>query len=250
MLTNLILYKYSDYNRNKWQIDENTLKNSNLEKCLVMGSGQNVPFIKGLIDNTKNEKISLNFKGTEYSRFSVNCEFKTNVPLGAGGAVFLTRAYEIVLLNNLSLLFTVNAGKSLSKVGTTLLSYSTTNDPSAIESLALDKNKFTSLKDWIFSGPLPGQIKKITFNNVSDESVFYKQVVLSAENLQNAKLFTKLWSSASAISNLSFQTPLLRTSNRSLTCRLSYWGALTIYTGGVLESEIFELLRKISNILI
>jgi len=60
----------------------------------------------------------------------------------------------------------------------------------------------------------------------------------------------RLLDSASAIANLSFITPSLNSTKRSLSCRINYWGRLTIYTPNLLDSEIGELIEIFEEILL
>jgi len=60
----------------------------------------------------------------------------------------------------------------------------------------------------------------------------------------------RLLDSASAIANLAFTTPPLSSTSRSLTCRINYWGGLTIYTPNLLDSEIAELIEIFEEILL
>lgn len=248
MLKNIIIYRFAPDKRDKWIIDDEKIKDSNFVSCLENDTGYNKNRIEDLITNTEDESISLDSQRNVNSRFTVSCMFKSRSMVASGEAPFISVIYEMVLRNNTSFVLCFDCGKKLSKVGVTLLANATTNDPGAIEHIFIDKQKFYAIKDWVLNSSLPGQVKKVTLRNVEHNYKNYKQIVLSSENLQDSDLFNNMFSSALEISNMSFETPVLRTTGRPITCRVNYWGGLTIYSGGLLDVEVFELMRAIENI--
>lgn len=113
----------------------------------------------------------------------------------------------------------------------------------------LEKNDFLKLKNWILSDEA-GQIKRITMHNIKRVEVKFKQVVLSSDQLESSSLFNDLLNDASAIANLSFVTPPLESTNRPLSCRVNYWGGLTIYTPNLLDSELSELIEVLEKLIV
>jgi len=249
MLKNIIIYRYSDKERNNWKVDEDRIKSSNFENCLINDKGYYQKRIENLISKTENESISLDFSGNEYHRFTVSCLYKSGSIQASDETPFIPVLFEMILRNESSFILCFDSGKNLSKVGTTLLANATTGNPSAIEHILLNKQNFTDLQNWVLSGSLPGQIKRMTMHNVEYGYFRYKQIVLRSENLQNSELFKSLYPSTPIVTNMSFSTPLLRASGRSISGRINYWGGLTIYSGGLLESELFELIRVLERIL-
>jgi hypothetical protein len=79
-------------------------------------------------------------------------------------------------------------------------------------------------------------------HDIMENSVKFKQVVLNSPQLEISKLFNRLLNSAQAIANLSFTTPPLKSTSRSLSCRINHWGCVTIYTPDLLDSELSELI--------
>jgi len=248
MLKNVIIYRFKDEERNNWNIDETKIKESSFEDCLTKENGYNRRKIQGLIENTENESITLDFSGNEYHRFTVSCLYKSGSIQASDENPFVPAYYEMILRNNSSFVLCFDSGKYLSKVGITLLANATTDNPQAIEHISINKEKFNDIINWVLSGSLPGDIRRITMQQVEHGYFRYKQIVLSSNDLQNTDLFKDLYPSSPIITNLSFSTPLLRTSGRSISCRLNYWGGLTIYSGGLLESELFEIITSLENI--
>ena len=131
-----------------------------------------------------------------------------------------------------------------------LLSYATTGDPSLIGHIKLAKEDFLKLKDWILADnhPIPGGIRGIAMHDIEEGPIKFKQIVLNSPQLEDSPLFNRLLDSASAIANLAFTTPPLSSTSRSLSCRINYWGGLTIYTPSLLDSEIAELIKVLEKL--
>jgi hypothetical protein len=243
MIKNSIIYKYSEKFKNKWEVDENKIKKSKLKGCFEKARGFPKPRMEALTEIARNEKISLEEERKEHYIFNVSCEFRVPKLLAAGISPFVPVKYKIWLRKKSSSILTFDAGRKLSGVGIALLAYATTGDPSSIEHLKLDKIHFIKLKDWLLTNKQQGQIRRVTLQNIDYRAIKFKQIVLSAKQLESSNLFLDLLDSAQVITNMSFITPPLSASNRQLSCRINYWGGLTIYTPNLLDSELSELIK-------
>jgi len=145
----------------------------------------------------------------------------------SGSFTFCSVNYKIWLRKENLTVVTFDAGRRLSGVGIILLAYATAGDPSSIEHLKLDKSDFIELKNWLLTND--GQIRRITFQKIEHQDMKFKQIVLSAHQLEKFDLFLQLLNSSQVITNMSFLTSPLNVSNRPLCCRINYWGGLTIY---------------------
>jgi len=243
MIKNCIIYRYSEKFKNRWKIDENKLKQSRLKDCIEKAIGFPKPKMKALTEIAQNERISLKEERRDYYIFEVSCEFRVPQLLAAGVSPFVPVKYEIWLRKEISTIVTFDAGRKLSSIGIALLAFATTEDLSSIVHLKLDKNNFMKLKDWLLTNGPQGQIKRVTMQNIEYQDIKFKQITLSANQLESSDLFSELLNSAQVITNISFVTPPLDASNRPLSCRINYWGGLTIYTPNLLASEISELIK-------
>lgn len=249
MIKNCIIYKYRDEFINKWTIDKNSIIQSNLELCMKAAKGFAKKRIEALIKLSKNEKLSIEKEKQNQYEFITSCEFQVPKLLASGVSPFVPVNFKIWLRKKSSVAVTFDAGRKLSGVGTALLSHATTGEPSSIEHIKLEKDAFLRLKDWILSDET-GQIKRITMHDIKKDEVKFKQVVLSSNQLESSSLFNDLLNEASAIANLSFTTPPLETTSRPLSCRVNYWGGLTIYTPNLLDSELSELIEVLEKFII
>lgn len=249
MIKNCIIYKYGDEFINRWKIDKNSVAKSSLESCLIAAKGFTKKRIEALIELAKNESLLIESETQKHHEFTTLCEFKVPKLLASGVSPFVTVNFKIWLRKDSSKVITFDAGRKLSGVGIALLSFATTGNPSSIEHIRIEKNDFLKLKDWILSNE-KGQIKRITMHNIEKDDVKFKQVVLSSNQLESSSLFNDLLNKASAIANLSFTTPLLKTTNRPLSCRVNYWGGVTIYTPNLLDSELSELIEVLEKLIV
>ncbi len=249
MIKNCIIYKYGDEFINRWKIDKNSIAQSSLESCLKVAKGFTKKKIEALIELAKNESLLIESETKKHYEFTTLCEFKVPKLLASGVSPFVPVNFKIWLRKDSSKVITFDAGRKLSGVGIALLSFTTTGNPSSIEHIRIEKNDFLKLKDWILSDK-KGQIKRITMHNIEKDDVKFKQVVLSSNQLEFSSLFNDLLNKASAIANLSFTTPLLETTNRQLSCRVNYWGGLTIYTPNLLDSELSELIEVFEKLIV
>ena len=245
MIKNCIIYKYSDEFKNIWEIDENKLSKSNLKKCLQEAQGFSRKEIKAFIELAKNEKLSLEEYKKNHYIANFSCEFRTPKLIAAGvSPPFVLVNFKVWLRKKSPWVISFDAGRKLSGAAIALLSYGTTCNSSSIEHIKLEKEDFLSLKNWVLAEnhTTPGQIKRITMHDIMENSVKFKQVVLNSPQLEMSKLFNRLLNSAQAIANLSFTTPPLKSTSRSLSCRINHWGCVTIYTPDLLDSELSELI--------
>lgn len=81
------------------------------------------------------------------------------------------------------------------------------------------------MKDWLLrdTHPIPGEIKRATMYEIKGDSVKFRQVVLNSPHLEASELFIQLLSFASALADLTFTTPPLKSTRRSLTCKINHW---------------------------
>jgi len=246
MIKNCIIYKYSDEFRNAWEMDTNKLSKNTLKKCLQEAQGFSKKKIEALMELTKNERISFKEETQSHYIATFSCEFRVPKFIATGvSPPFVPVNFNIWLRKKSSWVISLDAGRKLSGVAITLLSHSTIGNPSSIKPIRLEKEDFLSLKDWLLaeSHIISGQIKRITMHNIVKDSEKFKQIVLNSSRLETSKLFYRLLSSASAIANLSFTTPVLKSTSRSLSCRINHWGCVTIYTPDLLDSELSELIE-------
>lgn len=248
MIKNCILYRYSK--EFKWEVNRSKLRQCKLEDCLKKAVGFSKPKIKALTVIAKKENISLVEETNKHYIFTASCEFKVPKLLATNVSPFVPTEFKMWLRKKSSMVATFDAGRKLSGVAITLLSHSTTDNPSAIEFVKLDKSNFLTLKRWLLSNKMPGQIKQITMQNIEHKGLKFKQIVLSANRLEDSNLFTSLLDTALIVKSMAFITPPLDSSGRSLSCRLNYWGGLTIYTPNLLDTEISEFIGIFEKIFV
>lgn len=244
MIKNCIIYKYSDEFVNAWKIDRNRFSDNSLQKCLETASGFTRRRVEALMKLVRNEELSLEEETRSHYVITYSCEFRAPKLIAAGGPPpFVPVSFKIWLRKNNPFVISFDAGRKLSGSAIALLSHITTGNPSSIEHIKLEKENFLKLKDWILadSHVARGEIKHVSMRDVEGDTIKFKQIVLNAPQLQDSPLFNQFLDSASVISSLSFTTPPLDSTSRSLSCRINYWGSLTMYTPGLLDSEIAEL---------
>lgn len=252
MIKNCIIYKFSDEPKDAWKIDKSRFFDSNLENCLQEASGFARKRIEAFMSLVQNERISLEEETKTHYVVTSSCEFRTHKLIAAGNSPpFVPVSFRIWLRKESQFAISFDAGRKLSGAAMALLSYSTTGTPSSIEHIKLTKEDFLKLKDWVLadSHPLSGGIRGVALHDIEEDAIKFKQIVLNSPQLESSPLFNRLLDSASAIANLSFTTPPLNSTNRSLSCRINYWGGLTIYTPNLLDSEIEELIGIFEKIL-
>lgn len=247
MIKNCIIYKYSDEFENSWNVNKDELPKCSLKKCLPKAQGFTKKRIEALTELAKNEKLSLEEETRDNYISTLSTEFRAQRFIAAGDIIppFVLVNFKIWLRKKTSWVISFDAGRKLSGVGIALLSYATTGNPSSIENIKLEKREFLKFKDWLLSDDhsVPGQIKRITMHDIEHDSIKFKQIVLNSPRLEMSELFNRLLDSASAIANLSFITPPLKSTSRQLSCRINHWGGVTIYTPDLLDSELSELIE-------
>lgn len=252
MIKNCIIYKYSDKFKDIWDVDKKRFRQSTLEKCLQKAEGFTKRTIESFNELSKNEKLSLAKDKKSHYVANLSCEFRAQKFMAAGEIIppFIPVNFNIWLRKKSSWVISFDAGRKLSGVGIALLSYATTGNPSSIEHIKSEKEDFLKLKNWLLSPShsIPGQIKRITLHDTEHDSIRFKQIVLNAPQLDRSKLFNRLTDSASAILNLSFITPPIKSTSRSLNCKINHWGGITIYTPNLLDSELSELITVLEGL--
>lgn len=253
MIKNCIIYRYSDDEFASVQkVDGNSFSGANLKRCFETVSGFAKRRIDGLMKLVRNEELSLIEETNSHYIVNYSCEFRTPKLTAAGSPPpFVPVSFRTWLRKNSPFVISFDAGRKLSDGAMALLSYTTTASPSSIEHVKLEKENFLGLKEWILPGSYgnTGEIKHISMRDVEGDKVKFKQIVLNAPQLQDSPLFNQFLNSASAVASLSFATPPLDSTSRSLSCRINYWGSLTIYSPDLLDSEIAELVRALEKII-
>lgn len=250
MIKNCIIYRYSDEFANVQKVDGNSFSGANLKKCLETASGFAKRRIDGLMKLVRNEELSLIEETRSHYVINYSCEFRMPKLTAAGGPPpFVPVIFKIWLRKNTAYVISFDAGRKLSGSAMALLSYTTAGNSSSIKHVRLEKENFLRLKEWILpdSPAARGEIKHISMRDVQGDKVKFKQIVLNAPQLQDSPLFNQFLDSASAVASLSFATPLLDSTSRSLSCRINYWGSLTIYSPDLLDSEITELVQALEK---
>ena len=252
MIKNCIIYKYSEKFRNVWYVDKKRFRQSTLVKCLQQAERFAKKRIQSFNELSKNEKLSLAKDTKSHYVANLSCEFRAQTFIAAGQIIppFIPVNFNIWLRKKSSWVISFDAGRKLSGVAVALLSYATTDNPSCIEHIKSEKEDFLQLKNWLLSKDheIPGQINRITIHNIKYDSVRFKQIVLNAPQLEKSKLFKRLTDSALGISDLSFTTPPIKSTSRSLNCKINRWGGITIYTPDLLDSELSELIAILEGL--
>jgi hypothetical protein len=241
VIKNCVIFRYEKSWTKNWVIDEDKVNRANLKNCMTVAQSRQRKRIESLVAMSRKESLSMASTTRKNHVFVSECEYRAPKLLAAGSSVFVPVSHKIWLRKSGSLVVSFDAGRKLSSIGVTLLSYATTGSVSAISKEQLDKNAFMRIKEWALSAA-DGHIKRITLSNVMSDKIRFKQIVLSSSQLESSELFDDLVESSSRVLNMSFTTPKLDASSRSLNCRLTHWGGLTIYTPDILDSEMSELI--------
>ncbi len=245
MIRNCILYSLGSEPKFLWDLERARLQGVTLKDCLKGAKGDFRSRIEALMELSRAEKLSFVSTDKDNTVLSYSCKFRTRKPTAAGDLVppFVPVEIDLWVNKKTPLVVTFDASRRLSTAATTVLSFAATGSPSAIRPVRIGKDMFIALEEWIISNQhrRPGQIIRATMQNVEAESMRFKQVVLRAAKLESSNIFNRFLESAKGISNLTFATPPLRGSTRSIRSKLNYWGGMTIYSPDVLPSEISEL---------
>jgi hypothetical protein len=248
MIRNCVLYKVRSEEPVE-KIDSKAIQTVSLRECLKDVEGQAKKRIESLSKITRKEKLGLDEETSSHFKFSLSCEIRARrmVAAGDGLSPFVPVRVEAWLSKKQPYAVTFDAGRQLSSVAVSLMSKSVFGNLSAIENLKLANEAFFSLKDWLVKSDSKkrGEITRVTLQRVQADTAVFKQIVLSAPNLESIRLFKDLFPSAAAVSNMTFATPALRASNRPLLCKLTSWGGITVYTPTPLPSEFAELVATI-----
>jgi len=255
MIKNCIIYRIAEKYKSKLQVDKRALSAVTLKRCLEEAKGLIKPRLRALVQIAHEEKIELTDETDEYYQFQVYCEFRSRRLLATSVTPFVPVSFRIWLRKKTPIVVVFNAGRKLASVGITLLAYATTGNPAAIESLKLDKSAFLRLISWLKENAPDSQIKRITIKKIHYRGVLLRELTLNAEHLEETQLFSEIIGSIrqeieSVITSLSFLTPPLEVSRRRLSCRLNYWGCLTIYTADVSDLELLELIKTLEHIVL
>lgn len=252
MIKNCIIYKYSDEFKNRRVIAQQSFPGSTLERCLQEVQGSRRNRIQAFTELAKNERLSLDGESKEHYVATCTCEFRSRRFVAATDAPppFVPVSFTIWLRKETPWIISFDAGRRLSGAAIALISYATTGSPMSIEHFKLEKQDFLRLKEWLLGedNPTPGEIKRITMRDIEENSVRFKQIVLNSARLETSQLFNRLLDFSSAVSDLTFATPSMKSTSRSLTCKITYWGSLTIYTPELLDSELSELIGNLENL--
>jgi hypothetical protein len=247
MIKNLIIYRFAESKRITSEFDKEEIKSSTLADCLENAKGRKKPQLKALMQLAKDEQLSLIEKSKEQNVLSLSCQFRVPKLQATGDRPFVQANYGIWVRKNSPLVVSFDAGRKLSNVGISLLSYSMTSDPGVIENVRFDKDFFLRLKNWA-TADSAGSVKGISFNKIDFKGFKFKKIVLNANDLENSKLFNDLFDSAEGVADMSLTSAYLDSAGRQLRFKLNYWGSLTLYTPDPLKSEISELIGAIEKI--
>lgn len=246
MIRNYVLYEIDGGALEQIDLHTGTKLNTSLDECSKIAVGRMKPTIRSLRELASNEEVIFESKKGDSYEFEVKANFRTRKMQASQMAPMVQTSFRISLYKTMNTVISFDAGRKLSTLGTLLLSYGLGENVTIIRRLKTLKNDFEELSNWITKNG--GFVKRITFGDIETRDLKYKQIILRAEHLEESKLFPELISSSKAISNITFTTPLLKSTGRSLTCRLNEWGGLTVYTKDPLEHEIVEIGTLISRI--
>ena len=252
MIKNCIIYRYSDDFVRMMRVDRDRFSGISLKECLETASGFGRRRIEALMNLVKSEELSLEEETSTHYVTAYSCEFRAPKLTAAGDPPpFVPVHFRIWLRKDSPFVVSFDAGRKLSDGAVALLAYATAGNPSSIEHVKLEKESFLRLKKWILPGSFAasGEIKHISMRDVERDGVRFTQVVLNAPQLQDSPLFNQCLDSAAAIASLSFAAPPLESTSRSLSCRINYWGSLTIYSPGLLDSEMAELIQALERVI-
>lgn len=253
MIKNCVIYQYSNGFEKRRPVNQQFFAGSTLERCVQESEGFRSKRFQAFAELAKNEKISLVGESEDHYVATCSCEFRSRRLVAATETPppFVPVNFSIWLRKKTPWVVSFDAGRTLSRVAVALISYATTGNPAVIKHIRLEKQDFLRLKDWLLTGKhsTPGQIRRITMHDIEENSLRFKQIVLNSDRLEDSQLFNRLLDLASAISDLTFVTPPTKSTDRSLTCKITYWGCLTLYTTNLLDSEVSELIENLENLL-
>jgi len=246
MIRNCVIFRYEESWMNNLIIDPSKIDHASLKNCLAVAEGRKKKRIESLASMARKENLKLTGTTRKHQVLVAECEYRAPKLTAAGAPVFVPVSHKMWLGRSSGLVISFDAGRKLSSIGVTLLSFATTGTVSAISTEKLDKDAFMRVRDWALAKS-DGHMKRVTLADVVSGRTRFKQVVLSAGQLESSELFKDMMESSTRILNMTFTTPKLSASSRSLNCRLTNWGGLTVYSQDVLDSEMAELIDTLDK---
>lgn len=203
--------------------------------------------VEALKKYVRNESITLSNETSDYYELEVSLEMQARRVPANIKPPYVPIRYKLWIRKESPYVITFGVGRRQSKVGILMLSYATTSRLDGVDRIVLYKEDFLRLIKWILDNN--GHIRRITLDRIKEKGdVELKQLVLSAERLEDSELFEMGLRESSVIKNLAFLSPPLESSGRNIYCRLSYWGSLTVYTKDLKDFEFLELIRIFEDI--
>ncbi|MHC4758558.1 MAG: hypothetical protein ACYTE8_07860 [Planctomycetota bacterium] len=253
MSKNCIVYRYGDAFAKKWKMSKSKIGQSSLKFCIdAARSLRKKEQLRKFIRDSENEKLSYKRDRRSHHVVDFSCEFRGPKYVAAGGYVpdLIPVKFDMWIRKRSSWVVIFDANRKLSNLATTLLSYGTTGDCSAIEKIRWEKKDFYKLKDWLLSKSheTQGHIERINLRMTksSDESFSFKQVVLKAGLLEKSKQFKALTDSALEISDMSFTSPALE-SGTQISCKIGRLGGIRTFGHGS-DSDFLELVSMLEKL--
>jgi hypothetical protein len=243
MIKNCIIHRIKD-GLDLESRQEKRASEISLRDCLEAAAKTKKRRLEALSKNAKNESFSVEGRNGGIHRFSVSCEFKTRKLTASGSAPFVPVKFPVWLRPKERSAVTFDAGRRLSEVGMNLISCGLGGDPSLIEGVKVNNDDFKGLREWVRSSG-DGKIRQVNLKNVTFDDVLYKQIQLTADDLEESGIFPELLESATVVSSMSLVTPKLTSTGRGITCRMNRWGGVSIYTPALLDVEVSELLSDL-----
>jgi len=243
MIKNCIIYLGKNDIRINTNINEN-FSDSSLKNCVNVAEKNKKKRLEDLSKIAKNESLSFDKKGEDYYQLISSCEFIAPRLTASGTTPFIRVNHKLWLCPEERSAISFDAGRKLSEVGIALLSYGVNKNPTEYNGVKILKEGFINLKEWILKDG-EGQIRQINLKNISKDGVIYKQVQLSAGNLEESNIFIELLEEAHSVSSMSFLSPKLQSTERSISCRINNWGCVSIFTPNMLDIEIMELIKML-----
>lgn len=250
MIRNCIAYRFDKVS---WPTKnlKPTLKGLTLSSITQLAPKADRRRLEGLTSFCRGERLTQ----LEGSRDFLLFEFKAEVEaprLTASGQAempYVPAKFEVWVGRKAPWVLTFDAGRRLSSLATSLLGFALTESAASIRPVKLPKKVFEGIKDWATSGAVNGKgaISRVTLEGVQSGRASFKQIVLRADGLESSPVFHDFFEAANAVSNMTFFSPELKVTSRSICCKLSFWGGITLYSSQVLNSEIEELVRAIDD---
>jgi hypothetical protein len=243
MMKNCILYKFADDKKREWNVEPVKIAKCNLMECQKEVTGLKKTRSIALNEIAKNEQLELIEETSDNIIFKSSCDFKGRKLLASENAPFVPTSHEIWVRKGNSTVVVFDSGRKLAQVGLSLIGLALNNSPASIEPVKIGKENFLKFKDWIFASGQQGEISRMTLNDIEYDNLFFKQISLSSPQLYESKIFRDLLNASNVIKDMSFKTPPLRSSERIISGRITNRGGITLYTPGLLNTEIKEIIN-------